>query len=305
MKRSTRNSFIILGLFACAIAYGLFHTFGASQNDMETVQEPPPPSRIAVTDTIKMIHVPAGKFLMGSPATESGRDTVTNDERQGEVIIEKSFFLSETEVTQGQWRKVMGTNPSKFHNCGDNCPVEMVSWDDAVKFCNTLSNAEGLSPCYLVSVSATEWIRACDGYRLPTEAEWEYAVRAGTTSAFNTGNCLATDQANFDGRYPIKGCPKGKYRSAPVPVAAFPPNPWGFYDMHGNVSEWVWDLKAPYRSESQRVDVGGPLSGHQGCVYRGGDWMTGEAGCRSANRDNENSFARHRFLGFRVARSAE
>ena len=160
----------------------------------------------------------------------------------------------------------MGNNPSYFQNCGDDCPVEQVSWNDTQEFIRRLNQKEG-----------------GNSYRLPTEAEWEYAARAGTTTPFNTGNCLSTDQANYDGNNPLSGCSKGEYRKTTVRTGAFSPNAWGLYDMHGNVWEWVQDWKGDYPSGSV-TDPAGPLSGS--CrVYRGGGWDNDARGCRSANRN--------------------
>ena len=213
----------------------------------------------------RMVQIPAGRFLMGSPGNEPSRD---GDETQHWVTISKGFSLGVTEVTQGQWKRVMGSNPSNFKNCGDDCPVESVSWTDAVEFCNRLSDLEGLSRCY----SGQNWDQSCTGYRLPTEAEWEYAARAGTTGPFHTGNCLSTSEANYDGNYPLSGCSKGQYRKTPIRVGSLASNSWGLYDMHGNVWEWVWDWKADYPSGSVTDPVG--PSGGSTRVDRGGSWGT-------------------------------
>ena len=194
------------------------------------------------------VRIPAGSFTMGSPKTEPGRD---DDEVRHEVVLTRSFWLKATEVTQGEWRQLMGTSPSYFGSCGDRCPVEKVNWWEALAYCNALSRSEGLPECYELGgcnnkkpgedMECKEVRFAgldCRGYRLPTEAEWEYAARAGTTTPFHTGTCLSTDQANYDGNYPQKGCPKGKSHSISVQVESFPANPWGLHDMLGNVWEW-------------------------------------------------------------------
>ncbi|MEA2013891.1 MAG: formylglycine-generating enzyme family protein, partial [Thermodesulfobacteriota bacterium] len=169
-----------------------------------------------------------------------------------------------TEVTQGQWRKIMGNNPSRFK--GDNRPVEKVSWNDCQKFIRKLNRKEGTSK-----------------YRLPTEAEWEYACRAGTMTPFYTGDCISTDQANYDGNYPMPGCSKGRDREKTVDVASFSPNKWGLYDMHGNVWEWCEDRYGYYPS-GHVTDPEGP-SGGSHRVYRGGGWSYGDRYCRSAFRN--------------------
>ena len=136
------------------------------------------------TNSIGMtfVQIPAGTFVMGSPSSEPGRD---GDETQHRVTLTKPFYLQTTEVTQGQWKAVMGNNPSYFSNCGDNCPVEQVSWNDCQEFIRKLNQREGSGV-----------------YRLPTEAEWEYGCRAGTETPFNTGSCLSTDEVNYAGNFP-------------------------------------------------------------------------------------------------------
>jgi formylglycine-generating enzyme required for sulfatase activity len=181
------------------------------------------------------VKIQGGTFMMGSPANEPGRDS---DETQHQVTV-SSFYMNRYEVTQAEYRAVMWTNPSRFK--GDNLPVEEVSWYDAVAYCNQRSEAEGLNPAYVINGTDVRWNRAVNGYRLPTEAEWEYACRAGTTTPFNTGDNITTDQANYEGNNPYNNNAKGVYRERPVNVGSFAANPWGLYDMHGNVWEWCWD----------------------------------------------------------------
>ena len=260
---------------------------------------------------IEMALIKAGTFMMGSPTSEPGRD---NDEGpQHRVTISRDFHLSKTEVTQGQWKKVMGNNPSSFSSCGEQCPVETVNWFEALALANALSEAEGLTPCYTLSgcskspgedmecSSASFKGLSCTGYRLPTEAEWEYAARAGTTTPFSTGRCLSTGEANYAGINPQEGCSKGEYRKTPVSVGSFAANAWGLFDMHGNVWEWVWDWKDSYSSGSA-TDPLGPSSGSFR-VYRGGGWINLARVCRSADRGNLSPGIRYGSLGFRLARS--
>jgi len=199
------------------------------------------------------------------------------------VTLTKSFYLQTTEVTQGQWKAVMGSNPSYFSNCGDNCPVEKVSWNDCQSFIATLNQLEGTTK-----------------YRLPTEAEWEYACRAGTTTPFNTGNCLSTDEANYDGSRPYTGCPSGIYLQAPVPVKSFSPNAWGLYDMHGNVWAWCSDWYGAYPG-NEVTDPDGPSNGTER-VMRGGGWHNPARSCRSADRGLGIPGDKGYSVGFRVAR---
>jgi formylglycine-generating enzyme required for sulfatase activity len=214
-----------------------------------------------ITNSIGMtfVHIPSGTFMMGSPPDEPERYA---GEKQYEVTITKPFYMQTTEVTQGQWKRLMGNNPSRFEDCGDDCPVESMSWNDVQNFIEELNQIEDTNK-----------------YSLPTEAEWEYACRAGTTGPFNTGNCISTDQANYDGRSRMMpGCPKGEYRGRTVKVGSFPPNAWGLYDMHGNVWEWC-----------------------QESWLRGGNYHTSAGLCRSANRGVGSPSFSYGY-GFRVTR---
>ncbi len=261
---------------------------------------------------IKLVTISAGSFYMGSSPEESGRKKMHHkmtsnsivpysDEKLHKVVISRPFQISATEVTQGLWKTIMGTNPSNFSLCGDNCPVEQISWFESLIFCNNLSRMENLEVCYQIKENAVSWDLYCNGYRLPTEAEWEYSARAGSISSFYSGACLSTDQANFDGNYPLKDCPKGNWQGQSIPVASYEPNPWGLFDMHGNVSEWVWDWMASYEK-----DVGiDPVGPHRGLWrgYRGGSWLDYDRQCRSAFRDGNDPIDLDDDLGFRVARS--
>jgi formylglycine-generating enzyme required for sulfatase activity len=258
----------------------------------------PPPTTSDIG--YQMIVVPSGGFAMGSPESECDRNE--NRETLHRVTITKDFLLGATDVTQAQWQKVMGNNPSYFKHCGDDCPVENVSWFDAVEFCNRLSDAEGLPRCYSGTSNAVQWNRACTGYRLPTEAEWEYAARAGTTTPFNTGQCLSADDANYRGSSPGDYCPEGVNRRRTVHVGSFAPNAWGLYDMHGNVWQWVWDRRGYYPSNPV-ADPTGPKEGARR-IIRGGSWFWGAEDCRSAKRFDALPDRGNNALGFRVARTA-
>jgi formylglycine-generating enzyme required for sulfatase activity len=228
------------------------------------------------------VYIKPGTFMMGSPAGEPGRGR-DSDETLHQVTLTHGFYMQTTEVTQGQWRSVTGSDISYFKNCGDDCPVEQVSWNDAQEFIRRLNKKEGGSR-----------------YRLPTEAEWEYAARAGTTTPFNTGtgNCLSTDQANYNGSYPISGCSKGEDRQTTVKTGSFSPNAWGLYDMHGNVFEWCQDWYGDYPSGSI-TDPDGPTSGSSR-VSRGCAWMNSSSRlCRSAYR-NFLTATNRSGLGFRL-----
>ena len=212
---------------------------------------------------IVMAPIPAGTFTMGSPAAEADRST---SETQHRVTL-GAFKMGKHEVTQAQWQAVMGTNPSYFTTSTD-LPVERVSWYDAIEFCNKLSVLAGLSPAYTIdkttqdtnntnSSDTVKWTvtrnPGANGYRLPTEAEWEYACRAGTTGPFNTGENITTAQANYYGLIPYNGNPAGEHRGRTTSLGTFAANPWGLYDMHGNVWEWCWDWYGDYSSGTRAI----------------------------------------------------
>ena len=169
-------------------------------------------------------RIPAGNFLMGSLVGEKNRNA---DEGIRLAEIRNPFYLGIYEVTQAQWRAVMGNNPSYF--TGVDRPVEQVSWNDVSAFINKLNAIE-----------------KTDKYRLPTETEWEYACRSGTTAPFSFGNCLSTTKANYNGNYPYSGCLKGEYLGKTLPVGSLRANAFGLYDMHGNVVEWRQDRYDKY-----------------------------------------------------------
>ena len=201
---------------------------------------------------------------MGGPANEPEREGYAGaDETQHGVTLTKGFHLGIHQVTQAQWQAVMGANPSNFKGDG-NLPVESVSWDDCVAFCEALGNKDGKT------------------YRLPTEAEWEYACRAGTTTPFHFGDTISVNQANYDGNYIYGSGKKGVYRQLTTPVNSFPANAWGLFDMHGNVWEWCADWYGPY-PEGELKDPQGYIGG-DARVLRGGSWSNHPRICRSASR---------------------
>jgi formylglycine-generating enzyme required for sulfatase activity len=206
--------------------------------------------------------------------------------------------MGKYEVTQKEYVALMGTNPSNFK--GDNLPVEQVTWYDAVNYCNARSRSEGLTPAYTVSGTDVTWNRSANGYRLPTEAEWEYACRAGTTMPFSTGSNITTNQANYDGNYPYNGNAKGIYRQKTTAIGSFAPNAWGLYDMHGNVWEWCWDWYGDYGTAAQ-TDPLGAVSGALR-VLRGGSWFYSGRYARSAYRNYDTPSNRLSNLGFRLVR---
>jgi formylglycine-generating enzyme required for sulfatase activity len=229
---------------------------------------------------MSFVLIPAGSFIMGSPAAEPERDP---DERQHPVTISKPFYLQTTQVTQKQWAQVMGINPSRFKDCGGDCPVDSISWEDAQEFIRRLNQQERVNK-----------------YRLPSEAEWEYACRAGTSTPFYTGRCVSTNEANYNGNSPLSGCPKGENRKRSLPVSSFPANPWGLYDMHGNVWEWCQDWYGDYPT-GHVTDPTGPACGEKR-VLRGGSWVCVAWGIRSAIRSWLRPGDRGGVIGFRLAR---
>lgn len=221
--------------------------------------------------------IPPGTFRMGSGARERGRD---HHETRHTVTLTHGFFLSIHPVTQEQWTAVMKNNPSRFE--GPTHPVEMVTWNDCKNFCRELSRAHGCK------------------YRLPTEAEWEYACRAGTSTAFHFGPTLPYERANYDGRlYGYYGS-TNLGRDSTTPVDAFPvPNAWGLWNMHGNVFDWVADRFEDLPSEPQ-VDPKGPTTGNRRIV-KGGCFGSGPIPCRSAFRMGRSVTETYEGWGFRLA----
>lgn len=248
----------------------------------------------------RMISIPAGNFRMGSPENEPAGKV---DEIRHDVVLTQSFQFAATEVTQALWQQVSGTNPGYFAPC-DSCPVENVTWFDAVRFCNDLSLLEGLEPAYEIDGEKVDWRRESTGFRLPTEAEWEHACRAHSVTPFAFGACLTTDQANFNGYHTLRGCPTGMNRGEAIEVGRFPPNGWGLLDMHGNVAEWCWDVYGDYPS-TRCVDPIGPPPGpaESRRVFRGGSFLNYLPKCRSAAREALDPARRVDVIGLRLARN--
>jgi formylglycine-generating enzyme required for sulfatase activity/predicted DNA-binding WGR domain protein len=258
-------------------------------DDAQRSEVADPPGTTTNSIGMKLVPIPAGTFLMGSPEEEEDR---SNDEVQHEVTLTKDFYLGMTQVTQAQYEKVMGKRPSKFQ--GDEVsgrdssefPVETVSWYDAVEFCEKLS-------------SLPEEKKAGRVYRLPTEAEWEYACRAGSTTAFSFGGEVEflDDYAWYGNKlYGRKWCGRTH------PVALMKPNGWGLYDMHGNVEEWCADWYGDYPKDAVN-DPTGPIEGSMR-VNRGGCWVSTAASCRSAERCEGYPPGGGNSLGFRIALSS-
>jgi uncharacterized protein (TIGR02996 family) len=240
-----------------------------------------------------------GHFMMGSPSHQPGR--YSDEDPWHRVVITRPFYLSATPVTQGQYQRLIGHNPSHFSNLGEGkgrvkgmetraFPVENVSWFDAATFCIRLSETP-------------EERQAGRVYRLPTEAEWEYACRAGVRAdQFHVGSALSSLQANINGNQPFGDAPLGPFLGRPCPVASFPPNAWGLYDLHGNVWEWCSDwYDAHYYRSSPLRDPPGPTHPADGYrSIRGGSWNFRAGTCRTAYRLRLMPEVRTYDVGFRV-----
>ena len=228
-----------------------------------------------------MVWVPAGSFQMGV-------EDIYNASPMHKVTLQ-AFWMSATQITQALYLCMMGTNPSQFTG-KINRPVEMINWYDAVRFCNRLSEHAGLEPSYDLDTWDCDFTR--NGYRLPAEAEWEYACRAGTTTKYYTG-----DTENHCAQ---AGWYKANSGSTTHPVSRKEPNAWGLYDMHGNIWEWCHDWHSSYSSESQTNPTGPQTDSFR--VMRGGSLGCYAEGCRSAARGMYDPNGRGSSIGFRVVR---
>jgi formylglycine-generating enzyme required for sulfatase activity len=260
------------------------------------------PSGPAPTVAGNLVWIPCGTFTMGSPDSELGRHS--NEGPQTQVTISQGFWMGKYAVTQAEYQSVMGTNPSRFttqDGPGGNPippdltrPVEQISWNDAVAYCAALTSHE----------QSAGRLPAGYTYRLPTNAEREYACRAGTTTPFHCGNELRSGMANFYGYYeylvgdPYHSNPSGAFLGRTTSVGSYAPNAWGLYDMHGNVWEWCQDWYGPYPGGSVS-DPQGPGTGSDR-VVRGGSWGNNAIDCRSAMADHYPPTSAGSIIGFRV-----
>jgi formylglycine-generating enzyme required for sulfatase activity len=222
------------------------------------------------------VRLGPGTFEMGTSADEAGREA---QEVRHQVTL-SPFYLAVYEVTQAEWRQVMGNNPSHFQDCGPRCPVETVNWFEVELFLRRLN------------------ARSQPGFRLPTEAEWEYACRAGGALPFGGSATLSAADANIHGEFPYNA-PKGTFRGRPTPVGRFGANPWGLFDMSGNVWEWTEDWYCPYTAEPQVNPIG--RCGSPTHVIRGGSWAfdgnSARCGLRYTHRPEDRGYS----LGVRLA----
>lgn len=255
-----------------------------------------------------LILIPAGSFFMGSPEGERQRQ---RDETRHKVTI-SAFYADPYEVRQSDYERVMGVNPSYFK--GSDLPVENVTWYDAVSYCNALSEQSGLTPVYTVDGNTVTWNRAANGYRLLTEAEWEYAARAGTQTIFYNGNQVHSDRYNFEASYPYlieenyvhhrdSSVVTSRYRDRTLNVDELAPNAFGLYNTLGNVSEWVFDWYGDY-DLNHTADPAGAAGGHLR-VNRGGSYIDFGKHLRCAYRSAANPIDPDQNLGFRICRNAE
>lgn len=279
----------------------------SSQTKNQPATTPMDSTSLEIAPPEDFVLVSGGTFQMGSPESEPWR---SEDETAHEVTL-SDFYISRYEVTQAEYQAVMAEDPSSFS--GDDLPMENISWMDAINYCNARSAQEGLAPAYAVDGQTVSWDRSANGYRLPTEAEWEYACRAGTDTPFNTQTSISAEEANYWGSYPyliednyfsqgnLETKP-GVYRQTTVAVGSFEPNALGLYDMHGNVGEWVWDWYGSYETGEQ-TDPTGPASGTRR-VYRGGGWNDFAKNLRSAYRATLPPDSSSFNIGLRLVRNA-
>jgi len=262
------------------------------------------PSKTTAESRIEMVLIPAGRFTMGD------KDEI--DAPPHEVAV-SSFYMDKYLVTQEHYQRLMGDNPARWK--ADRNPVEQVRWSDAVKFCNARSRDEGLEPCYDLETWRCNF--DANGYRLPTEAQWEYACRAGTTTPFHTGETISSDQANYDARYAYGYAQEGGCRRKTLAVGSFNPNDFGLYDMHGNVWEWCADWYDPnYYKNAPTKNPTGPskevefkttaegdvVTGAR--VLRGGSWSyVKDVYFRCARRNSSDPTKRYSYYGFCCART--
>ena len=257
----------------------------------------PTPSPTVALNSLGMefVLIKAGSFMMGSPASEVLGTTPFNESRvareevQHRVTISRDFYMGTHEITQGQWKAIMGNNPSNFQKCGDKCPVELVSWYDVQQFISKLNSMGGGT------------------YRLPTEAECEYAARGGKDGdpfGIGDGKNLSSNLANFQAEFPYGNGEPGIPIGGTVEVFSYKPNSWGLYNMHGNVREWCFDWFFEEYQKDKKTDPTGPVAPINGDlkVYRGGGFASPGHGVRSGNRERNTPSAKSSSVGFRLVK---
>jgi formylglycine-generating enzyme required for sulfatase activity len=250
------------------------------------------PSTSVPIPITNMVFISPGTFTRGSPESEEGRGS--DEGPQTVVTISRGFWMGKFEVTQAEYVSLMGSNIALL-TYDTRLPLDLANWIHATNYCHQLTERE----------RAAGHLPSGYGYRLPTEAEWEYACRAGTTTPFSlgSGTSLSSTQANFDGTFPYGGAVTGPYINRTTLGGSGPPNAWGLHDMHGNVWEWCQDWYAPYPG-GELTDPKGPPTGTTR-VLRGGGYTSIGAGCRSAKRDSRSPTYRNSIQGFRVVLAAD
>ncbi len=268
----------------------------------DRIRQTTPTSPAVTNDNFALIS--GGTFQMGSPASEPER---SSDEIRHSVTVD-SFYMAKTEVSQQEYQAVMGSNPSETK--GDKLPVTNITWYDAIQYCNKLSEAEGLTPCYTISGTTITWEKSACGYRLPTEAEWEYAARANTTTPFWFGDYVHNSDANCYNAYGYNNDASGNwvngsdsYLRKTVAVDQYAANGYGLYNMHGNAAEWVWDWYDEYDTSATSNPTG--RSSGNAKIIRGGGWNDHPKHIRSAYRGAQPADVGLYSIGVRPVRNAE
>lgn len=298
---------MVFGLSACGTDHKPSSQAGNSGNTVST-QENKTDNKMAGADAPDgFVRISGGTFQMGSPDTEAWR---SEDETVHPVTV-SDFYMGVYEVTQKEYQEVIKANPSNF--TGDDLPVENLTWYEAVAYCNAHSEKEGLTKAYTVDGQNVTWERSADGYRLPTEAEWENACRAGTETPFNTQTSISPEESNYFGHYPYLieenyfsqeklDTEPGEYRETTVAVDSFSPNAWGLYNMHGNVGEWCWDYYGAYAAREQNNPSGAEKGTRR--ISRGGGWNDFAKHIRSAYRASSPADRSSAAVGLRLVRNA-
>ncbi|MCL4740617.1 MAG: formylglycine-generating enzyme family protein [Phycisphaerales bacterium] len=330
-RNPSRRSRLAWPAVACALlafaAQAPCHGRGQPERGAPPTVEPQPGERLTLELSpgveVELAWIPLGAFEMGSPVDEAGRES--DESPRHAVRIGRGFWMMTTEVRQDQLIALMQSNPSRFKDDARQ-PVQTVGWFEAVEFANRLTEAVaarhprlGLRPHYRLEgverfhdgqmrTASVHRVPEHRGFRLPTEAEWEYACRAGTTGPFHTGETILSEQANFKASLEYRVGDAGLYRERTEPAGSLAPNAWGLHDMHGNVWEWCWDWyddrwyepdNCPVNEHGERTDPQGPANGSER-VLRGGSWYDGPWFLRSAHRNRLGPAFRYYNNGFRL-----